>query len=273
MLYQHLLMGPRPYFVGASQMNTFAEHRHPELELSFCVSGSYQICIDKKVYTLHPGDLAIVGPMVSHGIPENSTAICRGLTVMAGPMLLAEYYDFFTHAQWTFPVLHLASSPQDEPLHALLLETARLRANPDDFSDLAIKGNLYKIFGFLLSYCTAASGDKGSFKKLRNVQKIEQALELIHTRFAEPLTVDQVAALTGYGKSNFCKIFKEITGQTFHHVLNSHRLQNSLLLLENTFLSVEEIAQQVGLTDGKTFCRIFKLAYGVTPGAYRKQHQ
>ena len=36
---------------------------------------------------------------------------------------------------------------------------------------------------------------------------------------------------------------------------------------------VEEIAQQIGLTDGKTFCRIFKLAYGVTPGAYRKQHQ
>ena len=38
-------------------------------------------------------------------------------------------------------------------------------------------------------------------------EALQKALELIHSRYAEPITVEQAADITGYGKSNFCKIF------------------------------------------------------------------
>ncbi|MBE5782315.1 MAG: helix-turn-helix domain-containing protein [Clostridiales bacterium] len=271
MLYQHLLMGNRPYFVGISRMTGFMEHRHPELELSYCTRGAYDIFIGKTLHHLKAGDLAIVGPMASHMFPTTGDHSCLALTVNAGPALLGEYFDPFTKAEIPSPVIHLSASSRHQPLKMLLDEIIHLRQNAADFSELTVKGNLYKAFGYILSHFVTEHGGTNA-KRLRDVAKIEQALELIHANYPEPLTIESMAAITGYGKSNFCKVFKQITGDTFHSVLNRHRLENACLLLESSALSIDDIAHQVGLTDAKTFCRIFKAAYGLSPGAYRKNH-
>ena len=84
--------------------------------------------------------------------------------------------------------------------------------------------------------------------------------------------MEEVAAATGYGKSNFCKIFKEVTGETFHSVLNKKRIQSACDLLSETNMQISEIAAQVGFMETKTFCRVFKSSMGISPGAYR-QHK
>ena len=83
----------------------------------------------------------------------------------------------------------------------------------------------------------------------------------------------QVNELTDYCKAmgwEICKIFKNITGETFHNVLNSHRIKNACTLLKSTDFSIEEIATRVGFNGSKSFCRIFKDIKGVSPGSYRK---
>lgn len=217
------------------------------------------------------GDLAIVGSMVSHMIPENASCDCLALTVEAGPALLTEYFDPLSKTVFHDPIFHL-NEPQakNRPLALLLEEIADLRRNQTDFSELIIKGDLCKVFGYVLTHFTAERIGEHDRKALRDVSKIEQALDLIYTKYAEPLTVEYVAEKTGYGKSNFCKIFKQITGTTFHAALNQRRLENACQLLRNTVLPIESIAQQVGFADAKSFCRVFKTAYGTTAGAYRK---
>lgn len=271
MLYQHLLMGSRPYHVRAGHMTGFMEHRHPELELSYCTQGTYDIYIGKALYHLKAGDLAIVGSMASHMFPKTQDPSCMALTVNAGPTLLGEYFEPFTKASIASPIIHLSASPQHLMLKNLLDEIVSIRQSASDFSELTLMGNLYKVFGYILSHFVSDYGTQNA-KKLRDVAKIEQALELIHTNYAEPLTIESVAAITGYGKSNFCKVFHQITGATFHRVLNQHRLENACRLLESSSASIDDIAHQVGLVDAKTFCRIFKAAYGLSPGAYRKKH-
>lgn len=77
--------------------------------------------------------------------------------------------------------------------------------------------------------------------------------------------------LCGYSKSNFCKIFKRITGEPFHGVLNGYRIRIACDLLDKTDYSVERIAGEVGFADTKTFCRVFKSVMGVTAGRFRKK--
>lgn len=74
-------MNSRPYYVGISRMKGFVEHRHPELELSYCTRGTYDIFIGKTIYHLKAGDLAIVGPMASHMFPAAGDQSCLALTV------------------------------------------------------------------------------------------------------------------------------------------------------------------------------------------------
>ena len=273
MLYQHPLSGERPYLVSVSSMPAFLEHRHSEIEFSYCLEGAYDICIDKKKYHLEEGDLALIGSMIVHEIPESGDMRRLGLTLEAGPVMLGEYFEPISRLIFEHPILHLAEHPGLEGiLQPLLEEIALLRQEPGDFSELIIRGNLYKIVGCILAHFTLESGGHDR-KGIRDLSKIDQALEMIRTRYMEALSVDYVADVTGYGKSNFCRVFRSVTGKTFHALLNECRVENARMLLRHTDSSIENIAQQVGFPDAKTLCRVFKKLCAVSPGTYRKQEE
>ena len=82
--------------------------------------------------------------------------------------------------------------------------------------------------------------------------------------------IESIAA-TGYGKSNFCKIFRAVTGETFHHALNRRRIAAARDLLRGTALPIATVAAEVGIPEAKTFSRVFYEVEGVTPREYRSR--
>lgn len=71
MLYQALLTEERPYAAYIGKMQGFQRHRHPEIEMNYCIRGSYDIIIDRKRYTMQQGDFALIGSMTVHEAPFN----------------------------------------------------------------------------------------------------------------------------------------------------------------------------------------------------------
>ena len=67
------------------------------------------------------------------------------------------------------------------------------------------------------------------------------------------------------------KLIKEITGYSFLQLLTKIRLQNSINLLLNTQLSIEDISFNLGYKNPETFIRVFNKHYLVTPYQFRKQ--
>ena len=264
MLYQKLLVGERPYCVRVGGHDVFCEHRHPDLELSYCMEGEYTLRIGNETYLMQKGDFAVVGSMVVHAY-DGRGAENVALNLEVGPTFLGEFFEAFSKIGFREPVLHTTSG---EELYALLEETARLSDSDEPFSELQIKGNLYKICSHILKNFPS---DERSSRDLRGVAGIEQALAIIRTRYAEPLKLGAVAAENGYRESNFCKMFKSITGETFHASLNRRRVEVACVLLADSNDTVESIAQQVGFGDSKSFCRVFKTLVGVTPNTYRRQ--
>lgn len=272
MLYQKLLMGERPYFVKTTrsyECKGFENHRHPEIELYYCIKGTRSFIIDKERYNIHEGDLLIIGSMQSHELLAQKNTEVLSLVINVGPFLLGRYFEPLAKTVFPEPVLHLNTDEHRE-LIDMLQETALAGAEQSDFSELVIRGNLYKICAYILKKFISSNTSVNTSKALRSVSNIEKALEHIYAHYNKPLSVENVALLCGYSKSNFCKIFKNITGETFHSFLNSYRLRIACQLLSETNLSLEEIAVSVGLADSKTLCRIFKLNKGITPGEFRK---
>ena len=66
-----------------------------------------------------------------------------------------------------------------------------------------------------------------------------------------------------------CHIFKSDVGMPPIRYLRLLRMERAKGLLESSFLSVKEIAYQVGLNDESHFVRDFKAAYGFSPALYR----
>lgn len=237
------------------------------------MKGSYDIFIQNKTYTLTPGKLAIIGSLVPHQYPVCDNILF--LTLEFGPSLLKDYFHLLSNASFV-PVLDLTNPQSDceKALKNLLTETAGLYEKGDEVSELLILGNCYKIASYISQLSSDDEAD--SFSKHKDFEitdSIQKVLNLIYNHYAENITLDQAALLTGYAKTNFCRYFKNITGDSFHHFLNQHRVEIACQHLSETSLPISEIASLVGFSDPKTLCRVFKSFIGMTPGEYRKQHQ
>ena len=274
MLYQKILSGEAPYFVATGALCSFPEHRHADIELHYCIRGAVRIMIDKSIYQLRAGEIALISPMSSHAIPDDCIEERSVITVMVGATFLKRHFAFFSNATLSSPIIDISTNGiSGQKIKALFEELDILYRSEYSPNDLLVTGILYQMCAYLqelLSEQDALQNPKS--RQMSKVENIEKALELIYYRYAEPIRIEDAAAATGYGKSNFCKIFKATFGSSFHQALNQQRIQSACILLKETNMSVSEIAQEVGLPECKSFCRIFKKIISSTPGQYRKQN-
>lgn len=264
-------MGNNPYYISVSNRFPFRVHRHPEIELSYCIEGACDILCENKLYSLTTGDYLVIPPMAAHELPP-SNRFGKVLTVNVGYALLGEYFETFTgqNIQCLFcKKSELQNTEAYEAFVMLLEETAALHCSGAAFCELSVKGNLYKISAVLLQMFTISLPNSKGSKKMTDLEKIDLALDKIYRSYSEPLKVEEVSNFCGYSKSNFCKIFKTITGDTFHNTLNRHRIEVACLLLRETNYTVEKIARETGFADAKSFCRVFKKQMCKSAGEYR----
>lgn len=270
MLYQKLLFGTEPYFVAAGKVSAFELHRHAEIELSFCLEGSYRISANGKVFEIKKDELAVIGSLTPHEYLGTDNKNSKCLILEVGPALLRNYFEPLAQGYNDCRIISLDDTSTYNELKELFFDIYKTYSERPPMSEFIIRGDLYKICALLLQNASERELAR-SIDSLREVGKVEKALEIIYNRYNEPLDIETVSAVCGYSKSNFCKTFKTVTGETFHDLLNRHRVEIACILLQETDSSVEQIATEVGFADSKSFCRVFKKIMAQTAGNFRKK--
>ena len=82
----------------------------------------------------------------------------------------------------------------------------------------------------------------------------------------------EIAEYFHISQSYLCKLFHE-NGTTVTTVIQEIRLQHTRRLLEQSDLSVQNIAELVGYHDLTYFIKLFKHNFSITPYQYRKKYQ
>lgn len=95
--------------------------------------------------------------------------------------------------------------------------------------------------------------------------------ELLDARFAEPLSLDELAAASGLGVRQFTRAFRAATGQSPHQYLLQRRVEHAQLLIRRG-LPLAEVAAQCGFADQSQLNRCFTRRVGLSPGHWRRQH-
>ncbi|MCZ4535185.1 helix-turn-helix domain-containing protein [Gordonia sp. WA4-43] len=96
-----------------------------------------------------------------------------------------------------------------------------------------------------------------------------RAKDLADVRFAEPLTVDDMAAAAKLSRAHFSRAFAAAYGQSPHAYLQTRRLERAAAMLRTTDRTVADICMAVGLSSVGSFTTSFTRAFGKTPTAYR----
>lgn len=96
-----------------------------------------------------------------------------------------------------------------------------------------------------------------------------RAKDLADARYAEPLTVEDLARAAGLSKAHFSRQFRAAFGEAPHAYLLTRRLERAAALLRTTDRSVAEVCLAVGLTSVGSFTTSFTRMFGRSPTAYR----
>jgi AraC-like DNA-binding protein len=96
-----------------------------------------------------------------------------------------------------------------------------------------------------------------------------RAKDLADARYAEPITVDDLAAAAGLSRAHFSRMFTRTFGESPRSYLQTRRLERAAALLRYTDRSVADIAIMVGLQSVGSFTTTFGRVYGLPPAAYR----
>jgi len=106
----------------------------------------------------------------------------------------------------------------------------------------------------------------GSVPPSRHLQR---AKDLVDSRYAEALTVDDLAGAAGLSRAHFSREFRRTFGDTPHAYLLTRRLERAAALLRGTDANVADICMAVGLESVGSFTTSFVRMFGKTPVAYR----
>jgi AraC family transcriptional regulator len=102
------------------------------------------------------------------------------------------------------------------------------------------------------------------------LKQIERGLAFIEQHLGEEITPADVARHAGISQWHFQRIFKSLTNETLKTYVRSRRFAAALEMLEQSDTPLIQIALASGFGTQESFTRAFKKAFGVTPGAYRK---
>jgi AraC-like DNA-binding protein len=89
-------------------------------------------------------------------------------------------------------------------------------------------------------------------------------------RYAEALSVAQLAQEAHLSPAHFSRRFREAFGESPHQYLLTRRLERAARLLRITDWTVAEICMSVGLSSVGSFTTTFRRVYGLTPLQYRR---
>jgi len=105
----------------------------------------------------------------------------------------------------------------------------------------------------------------------RTDARAERAWRTIDQRYADPLTLDELAADAGVSARRLATLFRAAYGTTLHARLAEVRLRHALSLLETTALPIAEVAARTGYYDQSALTRHLKAVHGITPAAVRRR--
>ena len=127
---------------------------------------------------------------------------------------------------------------------------------------------------YMLFACLQKHIDKSQKKISRNEYSLRQknvidtAFSYIQNHYNETIRLEDIASQCFLTEAHFCRLFKQLTGETPIYYINKFRINKAISYLVESQLTIKEIAEKVGFYDEAYFCRCFRKYKGVPPSRY-----
>ncbi|MDR0495543.1 MAG: AraC family transcriptional regulator [Treponema sp.] len=264
----------RPYY--------YHPHWHDFMELLFIRRGSVRATLRNTEFTINKGELLVVMPGEIHSFANEGEGVFENFVIHIDSIFFHNAV-FDTHElSKIYPYIFSSWAPQsflcgaeEMKKNGILPVVANLytefRKQELGYT-LSIRAGLLEIFVWLLRRWSIYFHPTSAAGNFAICVRIQPVLEVIKEQYYKNLTTKGMAEKIYMSVHHFCRLFKKLTGYSFHDYLRSVRVVEAIKLLLSRDDSLKQIACQVGYDDVNYFIRVFKKETGISPDKYRKKY-
>lgn len=254
-------------------------HWHEHFELVYIEDGEAAYQIGGRTVIARKGDLLFINSGELHAaslLRTDTPATIRTLVFNPSMLSLKEPGISEQVAPYTSGLSLIANEfgPED-PVYPLLKDT--LDKLSDEFTgkkpgyELAVRAYCQLLFTWLSRTYTVTRRTDNEMELFREKNdRFKELFTYLEQRYMERISVEQAAAIVHISVYHFCRIFKQITGQTFIQFMNLYRINKAEQLLLQTSMSITEVAAEVGCSSINSFSKLFRQLKGTSPREVRR---
>ena len=258
---------------------TFPSHWHPELEIQLILHGCAEYSVNGASYVVREGCGIYIAPETVHMMKALSTGTV-GYNLVLLPQFLENCLRSARREKYIQPFTSRGAdacliTPEHKEGHVILDTMHQLyRTENTHFAyELFQLEKIISIWRNLLSILPDQGRlDDDSGKNLR-IQRMRAMLGFIRANYAQPITVDDIAASANIAKSECFRCFAELSKTTPVEYVAKIRLMHAAQLLVTTDSSISGICFATGFNNTSYFSKRFSREYGMTPKAYRTKNR
>ena len=247
----------------------------------YIFNGNLTENIDMRQLSLQKGDIIIISPETLHRFEQfdDETIIFEFLLnydkfyeifapILKGNHLINKLFLESVHDK--NPVKYLIfHTGDDEVLQKIAIEMYENEINCDDYTEQFLIGY------FILSFVHIMRNYRHNFDTFTTVRSNLPDNFMVMSYIQENLSTITLAELAkhfNFSLSHCSRLIKASTGHGFGEWKRILRLRKARNLLENTNLTIIEIANLVGYANPENFIRTFQKEFNLTPTQYRKKN-
>jgi len=259
---------PGTYAIRLSTMSTEASYANLGPALCFAAQGAKTVMLGRDVFEYDPAHLLVFAvdlPVASHVTRASRTHPYLGFTLVLDPVRVAEL------ARRVYPGgvpkspegLGLFVGRSTDAIVDALIRLLELMVNPDEaslFGPLVVDEILLRLLKTPIGPRVAQIGQPRS-----GVQRMAEAIAWIRTHFAQPITIDEMAASVHMSASLFHKRFKDVTTISplqYQKVLRLHEARRLMLFHD---MDAGQACVRVGYISASQFSREYARFFGSAP--------
>lgn len=245
----------------------FPAHLHSQLELVYVLESEIWISINHIDYKFEKGDFIIIFPNTIHSYNSNNSENNSNnsiLMVICGVMLTGDYMHTIINYHLKEP--YIKSNDLHDDVAFAMKSLVMEASNKKDIS--VCKAFLQLILARILPHSKLIKNE--TIDKYDITYKIVNYISL---HFFEPLSLEILARELGVSKYYLSRIFSNKLQTNFNDYVNNIRLSYAATLILTTDIRITQICNDAGFDSQRTFNRVFKETFYMTPSQYRYRNK
>lgn len=265
----HFAQGNEPIFF-TKHVNQGEIHSHDFYEYIYVTSGTCTIKIYTEEIILDKEEIIIINKGVAYSIIHSSTdfkyvsfghtnKVFRTLVSMTTfKSQILKISEMLVLEDWDYGHVYCDT----ESIRQIFTDISLIEQNQSNYKNVLLH---IKYMEYIICFL-----DDGKSKM--NVKTSKSDLLNYIANNLNTASLKEFAALNHISVANASKKIKDTYMMNFLEIKHEIQMQESLQLLENPNISIEEILEHIGVVNKTHFYKLFKEAFGTTPKKYRDNY-